>query len=311
MEDIDYGALFGIDEGGNEQEVAEPAQVEDGAQGAEEQEVAEPAETDHEGGGESTDTDEGAGEPAAQEADGAKPAQSLEENARYAAARRKAEAERDAAIRKAREDAAKAIDEAFKNSGLTNPYTGKPITSKAEHDAYRAQFEAERKKQVLRKSGMTDEEFDAFVQDLPEVKAAREAKAAAEDAQRAAREREAQAKLDEEIRKIGAMDPNVKSVEDLLKLECYPRIRERVRKGYSISDAYKLENFDALQGSAAAASRQAALNAARGKSHLTPTAARGAGEVSVPAEVEAEYRALMPNATKAEIQKHYSKYLKQ
>ena len=43
--DIDYGALFGIDEGGKEQEIADPATDETTqAQGAEEQEAADPAE---------------------------------------------------------------------------------------------------------------------------------------------------------------------------------------------------------------------------------------------------------------------------
>ena len=43
--DIDYGALFGIDEGGKEQEIADPAKDETTQeQGAEEQEAADPAE---------------------------------------------------------------------------------------------------------------------------------------------------------------------------------------------------------------------------------------------------------------------------
>ena len=43
--DIDYGALFGIDEGGKEQEIADPATDETTqAQGAEEQEAADPSE---------------------------------------------------------------------------------------------------------------------------------------------------------------------------------------------------------------------------------------------------------------------------
>ena len=147
MEDtIDYGAVFGIDEGGNEQEVADPASETEETQGEEEQEVADPAETEETADG----TGDGAGEGTEQ---------SPEERKRFAAARRKAEAERDAAIEKAKQEAQaeaqRTIDEAFKNSGLTNPYTKKPITSKAEYDEYRAQFEAEKKARVLKKSGMT------------------------------------------------------------------------------------------------------------------------------------------------------------
>ena len=65
---------------------------------------------------------------------------------------------------------------------MTNPYTKKPITSKAEYEEYRERFEEEKKSHLLRKSGMSDEEFNQFVQNLPEVREAREAKLAAEKA---------------------------------------------------------------------------------------------------------------------------------
>ena len=47
-DDIDYGALFGVEVSENEQEVAEPAEetTTETAQGENEQEVAEPAEED-------------------------------------------------------------------------------------------------------------------------------------------------------------------------------------------------------------------------------------------------------------------------
>lgn len=145
MDDIDYGALFGID--AEAAEVTEPAEPsgDTTAQGANEQEPAEPAAVEEqieetnaeraEDGGRSTGGDSPEGQ-----ADGQK--QTPEQNAKFAAARRKAEAERDAAIAKARQDAQaeaqRTIDEAFRSSGLTNPYTKKPITSKAEYDEYRA-----------------------------------------------------------------------------------------------------------------------------------------------------------------------------
>ena len=188
MDDIDYGALFGIDaEGAEVTEPAEPS-ADTTAQGANEQEPAEPAVVEQqeettegaEDGGQSAGGDSPEGQ-----ADGQKQ-QTPEQNAQFAAARRKAEAERDAAIAKARQDAQaeaqRTIDEAFRNSGLSNPYTKKPITSKAEYDEYRTRLEADRKARLLKKSGMSDDEFREFVQGLPEVKQAKEAQAAAETA---------------------------------------------------------------------------------------------------------------------------------
>ena len=83
-----------------------------------------------------------------------------------------------------------------------------------------------------------------------------------------------------------------------------------VKRGYSISDAYRLANYDALTQRAAEASRQAAISKAKSKEHLTATTQRGAGAVSVPDDVKAEYLAFNPDATEAEIQKHYQKYMK-
>lgn len=300
--EIDYGAVFGIDEGGNEQEVAAPASETEAAQGAEEQEVAAPAEQE--------ETTDGTEETGAEE--GAE--QTPEERSRFAAARRKAEAERDAAVQKAREDAQaeaqRVIDEAFKNSGLTNPYTKQPITSKAEYDEYKARFEAEKKARLLKKSGMTDEEFNQFVSELPEVRQAKQAQAAAEEAAKQAREQQARLKVDEQLREISALDPSIKELKDIAKMETYPKFYELVKKGNSLTDAFKLANFETLNRSTAAASRQAAINAAQGKSHLAQTASRGTGAASVPADVKEAYRAFNPNATDAEIQQHYNKYLK-
>lgn len=316
MEDIDYGALFGINAEG--EEVTEPADpsADTTAQGENEQEPAEPAAVEEqeettgeaEGGGQSTGEDSPEGQ-----ADGQKQ-QTPEQNAQFAAARRKAEAERDAAIAKARQDAQaeaqRTIDEAFRNSGLTNPYTKKPITTKAEYDEYRARFEAEKKARILKKSGMSDEEFKQFVEGLPEVKQAKEAQAAAETAARQAREQQAKLKVEEQLKEISALDPTIKELKDLAKMETYPKFYELVKRGNSLTDAFKLANYDALTGRAAAASRQAAINSAQGKQHLSPTTQRGAGAVSVPADVKAEYLAFNPDATDAEIQQHYNRYMK-
>lgn len=317
MDDIDYGALFGIDAEGAE--VTEPAEPsgDTTAQGANEQEPAEPAaveeqieETNAEGaedGGQSTGGDSPEGQ-----ADGQK--QTPEQNAKFAAARRKAEAERDAAIAKARQDAQaeaqRTIDEAFRTSGLTNPYTKKPITSKAEYDEYRARLEADRKARLLKKSGMSDEEFQQFVQGLPEVKQAKEAQAAAETAARQAREQQAKLKVEEQLKEISALDPTIQELKDLAKMETYPKFYELVKRGNTLTDAFKLANYEALTGRAAAASRQAAINSAQGKQHLSSTTQRGAGAVSVPADVKAEYLAFNPDATDAEIQQHYNRYVK-
>lgn len=304
--EIDYGAVFDVEvpettTGAEETEIAAPSE-ETGtttatAQGAEEQEAAAPAVEETE-------------ESEQPQAEAPEQEPKTDRDAQFAAARRKAEAERDAAIARAKEDAQRQVDEFFKNSGLMNPYTGQPITTRAEYEAYRERFEADQKAKLMEKAGITQEEFQAFVQGLPEVRAARQAKAEAEAAARQAREQEAKARVDEQLRQIQAIDPTVKELGDLAKLDTYPKLYDMVKRGYSILDAYRLANYDTLTQRAAEASRKAAINSVQSKQHLKATESRGGGAIPVPDSVLEEYRVLNPGATKEEIQKHYQSYMK-
>ena len=304
--EIDYGAVFDVEvpettTGAEETEIAAPSE-ETGtttatAQGAEEQEAAAPAVEETE-------------ESEQPQAEAPEQEPKTDRDAQFAAARRKAEAERDAAIAQAKEDAQKQVDEFFKTSGLMNPYTGQPITTRAEYEAYRVRFEADQKAKLMEKEGITQEEFQAFVQGLPEVRAARQAKAEAEAAARQAREQEAKARVDEQLRQIRAIDPTVKELGDLAKLDTYPKLYDMVKRGYSILDAYRLANYDTLTQRAAEASRKAAINSVQSKQHLKATESRGGGAIPVPDSVLEEYRVLNPGATKEEIQKHYQSYMK-
>ena len=132
MTDIDYGAVFGTEElvttaGEEETEVAEPSETEstdNTAQGEEAQEAADPAETIN------------LSRKRQRERQSRTPI--------LPPARRRAEAQRDAAIEKAKADAQaeakRTIEQFFRNSGLVNPYTKTPITTKAEYEAYRERF---------------------------------------------------------------------------------------------------------------------------------------------------------------------------
>lgn len=299
--EIDYGALFGVEleHGAEGQEVADPAENQENpaGAGAEEQEVAEPAEAD---GQEQT-----VAETAAGDQDGQQPGQSAEENARYAAARRKAEQERDAAIERARADAQaeaqRVLDDTFRGSGLINPYTKQPITSKADFDAYKQAFEADQRAKLLKRSGMNEAQFDAFIQSIPEVRRAKEAETAANRAR-------AEMKVQEQLTEIRKLNPNIQSVRDLTTMESYPQLYAMVQRGYDLADAYRLANFTELSKREAGAARQSAINAVKSKSHMVPAAERsGASEVVVPEETKQLYRQLNPGVTDDEIKRHYAK----
>lgn len=281
MADIDYSAVFGL-EGEEVQEAADPA-TEDTV-GENEQEPADPA-------GESQDGAEGERKPS-EEID--HHVQTDEENARYAAMRRKAEA--DAEKRMNAE-----LDKSIASLGLTDPYTNKSITNHAEMQAYRQRFVEEQRKEMQEKAGMSPEDYKRFVDSLPEVQAGKAA-------QQKVMDLEIRAKIDSQMREIQMISPEIKSMEDLSKLDNFDKLYDMVGKGYELADAYKVLNYDRLTAKAAEAAKQQALNSIGGKNHLQPVTPRGQGAVPVPADVAAEYRALMPEATDAEIQAHYNKY---
>ena len=283
--DINYNEVFGIEEGAND-----PA----------------PAEQDNAAAAAAENTENAAGanetEPAEQSVENAGE-QSPEDRSKFAAARRKAEQERDAAVAKAKEDAQRELDDTIKALGLTDSFTGKPITTKAEFDAWKRAESEQKRSEIAEAAGMSDTEFGSFVDNLPQVQ---EYKRAAESA----RQQEQKMVLDEQIKEIAKLDPSIKGVKDLFDRPEYQDIYNKVKLGNSIVDAFKLVYFDKLTASAGDAARQAALNAANSKEHLQPNGQRGAGAIPVPPDVKAQYKLLNPNATDAEIQEHYHRFHK-
>lgn len=296
METIDFEEVFGVDAPVPEDEGQAEGAGENGDVSGGERETAAP------GVPEPGEEGENEGEPAEAEEHGTeqddlpKP-QTPEENARYAAIRRRAEEE-------AREKAARDLDAVIAGAGLSDPYTGSPITNSAELRAYRERFEQEKRREFQEGHGMDEQSYRAFVDELPEVRAAREA---AEQLQA----REVKARIEEDIREIAKLDPSVKELADLAKRPEYGQVCGLVEKGYRLSDAWKVTNFEALSKRAAEAARQSALNAVNNKQHLAATASRGEGAATVPPEVAEEYRQLVPDATDAEIQRHYDSYARQ
>lgn len=314
--EFDYYAALGVAEEGTEG-------VSEATEGVNDTGVTDPDEAAEEvradagtGTGEGNNAEAGT-EEKNQDEDGGTPgktAQSKEDNARFAAARRKAEAERDAAIKKAEEDAKayaeNAVADILKTAKLTDPYTGQPIRTKAEFDAYAEKLRKEQRETMMQQSGMTEEEYEAFIASHPKVLEAAKATEAANAVLNRARAKEAQEKIQAQLEEISALNPAIHSIEDLTKLDTYPEIYEKVKKGYSIADAYKLTNLADIEARAAEKARQETRNLVQSKGHLERTITRGTGAADVPADVKAEYRMLVPGATDEEIQKHYTAYAK-
>lgn len=242
--------------------------------------------------------------------------QTAAQRAENAARRRREEQQAavDAAVKQAvEEERARAkgqMEAFFSRAGLKNTVTGKPITTLEEFDAWRADLDAAKLQKDLKAGKLTPEALRSAVEQTPAIQALKkqQEQQAAADEQR--RQAEAQARVNAELAEIHKLDPTINTVEDLLSMPGAKAFYDLVRKGNSFLDAYRLANFDRLTTARAEAARQQALNNARGKDHLTGTGTpQGTGAATVPPDVKAEYLAFNPDATDAEIQKHYNRYM--
>ena len=117
--------------------------------------------------------------------------------------------------------------------------------------------------------------------------------------------------IEDEFRKINAIDPSVKSFDDLILMENAEEFAEKVRRGYSLTDAFIITNSKKLSQRIKNAAVRSTLSRLAAKQHLTG-AGTGGGEaaIDVPAETYSLYKTLYPNITDSEIKKHYKMHNK-
>lgn len=191
--------------------------------------------------------------------------------------------------------------------GRMNPYTGKPILTKADLDEYTAAYQAEEREAALAAGNLDMKTLNAVIENHPLVQRAKLAMEKIEQQEREARQKEGKARLDAEIAQIGKMDARVKSLADISKLEKAGEIIDRVKRGYSFLDAYRLEYEDKRQGALAGAAKKAAVQAVASKAHMKPHDSRGGGGVEIPKDEMEMYRLFNPGVPDEEIIRHAAK----
>lgn len=146
--------------------------------------------------------------------------------------------------------------------------------------------------------------FQRYLTALPEIQKAKAM-------QNEAKEMQVRLQMEKEMQEICGMNPNIKNPGDLREMPTYGEMLRLVEKGNSLVEAYKLANFASLTATAAAAESKRLLNRLGETAHLTRTATRqGTAMEAVPAEVLRQYRVFNPNASDAEIQRHYNKEIR-
>ena len=212
--------------------------------------------------------------------------QTAEENARYAAIRRRAEEE----ARKRYDAQMGQLNQKISAmcNGVTHPVTGKPITNVNDYiDALSIQ-QRQAQEAELQEKGVDPRLIDRMVASNPAVL---QAQMYMEQMQM----QEANAQIQRDVEEISKLDPSIKSMEDLANT---PYINDLVRycqeHNATLTDAFKVLQFNNIRSVDTDAARQQAINQMRGKSHLpsqSQSLDSGDDDVDVPPEIMARFKA--------------------
>lgn len=163
------------------------------------------------------------------------------------------------------------------------------------------------KKEKLQTMGINDPDaFDNVLNDaISNNPIVREAKQILETQ----KQKEQEEIISHAVTEINKLDPDIKSIQDIIKLENYDEFYGLVTKGYSLPDAYKVVAFDKIAGKKADNAAQNVIRNIDSKGHLKTVAGNKTTEVVIPDEILASYKKNMPEMTDDEIRKHYNSFL--
>ena len=327
-------AAFGLnpEQGGKEQETAEPAGDSQETQGTEAQGEAEgqgegTQETesqaeDRTGGqdpeppeksGDQSDTGE---EQPDDQSSRTEPVQSEEQRRANAARRRQAETQAaiDAAVNRARQQWEQERNEQqetfFRQAGLVNPFTKEPITNMEEFHAWREEQDNKKLQKELQSGKLTKETLNALIEQNPVMQDLKEAQEKRRREAEQIREQAMKESVERQLEEIRKTDPSIRTVGDLLGKPYGQALYQAVRRGNNFVDAFYLATRGQAEEAQRRAAQQAAVNNITGKNHLRETSIGGRPGATVTREEREMYQLFNPKATDAEIQKFQNKFKK-
>ena len=119
--------------------------------------------------------------------------------------------------------------------------------------------------------------------------------------------------IDNELAIIHELDPSITTASDLANVENFAEIESYWKRGYTISDAFKLANFGKVSKQSIDAVKQSAINQAKSKSHLTSTqsVADEAGKelVDIPQDELRYWKECYPDLSMKELKAKYNSTL--
>ncbi len=170
--------------------------------------------------------------------------------------------------------------------GMTNPYTGRPITTEAELAAYQQAFAAEEQERRLRESGIDRNILNDAISGHPVVQQANAM--LHEQQQRQANDFMSQefAALLQEFPDCGLKDPR----ELMNTPEGMETLRLWQSGPISLKTAYAATHLNEIKAKQSKAVRQGVMNEVNGRAHLRQTNNGGQAGAEMPAETMEEYR---------------------
>lgn len=277
MGETNYYELFGVpapDAGGKEPEVTDPAAEDNGNPGEAEPQGAEPQEPEKDG----------------------QDAETRRKNAAQRRNREKLEAEQ-----KGRDAAASEI---FRQMGLKDPKTGEPITTMEQFAAYQQEKTRAKAEQDLKNGKLSPEVLQSVLMASPEVQAVLQS---AKETKETAEIQDFTARREMELAEIRRINPEIKTLDDIIRMPTGGDFADLVRKGCSFVQAYKVANIDSITQKARAAGEQRARNAAMSQAHIKGTPTGQTEQTVVPKQVRDMYRVFNPGITDEEIARDYRK----
>ena len=111
-----------------------------------------------------------------------------------------------------------------------------------------------------------------------------------------------------QLREINERFPDIKSVHDIVRLGKYKDIKEKIRSGYSISDAVRLVYEDEYINSRLAKAQAQARREMVSASHLSATGASGASFSDISERDIRTFMQAIPTASREDAIRAYQKY---
>lgn len=242
--------------------------------------------------------------PPAEDAGQEEAARPLSENERWRIARKRAEQEANRRMEAWTQKQNSEVARRF--AGMTIPGTNRPIATMEDYwEALDAQRSREIEQRLANGTANPQDLKEMMQQQVNEALRLHDT-AIRQEMQRQAVLEQGERMLQEQMAEIAKLDPAVQQLADLRAMPEFAEFDRLVRAGADLVSAYKAATYGRAQQGAAAAAKQAAINAVKGTGHLAPVGGTAHPEGSLSDEEMELWKRY--GFSRAEAQKYHKRF---